>query len=51
MTGTKTGPMLYERVFHHNMSSLIWLNAGVTLAGLALVFLIPKKLVEQREGK
>ncbi len=51
MIGIKTGPMLYERVLHKNMSSLIWLNAGVTLAGVFLVFLLPKGLVEKREGK
>jgi len=32
------------------MNSLIWLNAGVTLAGVVLVFILPKKLVERREG-
>ena len=51
MIGTKTGPMLYEHALHKNMHSLIWLNAGVTLAGVALVFLVPPALVAQREGK
>ena len=51
MIGSKAGPMLYQRVFHKDMSQLIWLNAGVTLAGLALVFILPKALVERREGK
>lgn len=51
MIGTKTGPMLYERAFHKDMNNLIWLNAGVTLAGVVLVFLLPKALVEKREGK
>ncbi|HUC85568.1 MAG TPA: hypothetical protein VL970_10280 [Candidatus Acidoferrales bacterium] len=50
MLGTKTGPMLYERAFHQHMNQLIWLNAGVTLAGIILVFLLPRKLVEKREG-
>jgi hypothetical protein len=50
MIGTKTGPMLYEQTFHKNMNSLIWLNAGVTLAGVVLVFLLPRALVERREG-
>lgn len=50
MIGTKTGPWLYENVFHRQMNSLIWLNAGVTLAGIIIVFLLPRKLVEQREG-
>jgi len=51
MIGGKTGPMLYQRVLHKDMNSLIWLNAGVTLAGVLLVFLLPKALVERREGK
>lgn len=51
MIGIKTGPALYEHAFHQNMSRLIWLNAGVTLAGIFLVFLLPKELVERREGK
>jgi hypothetical protein len=51
MTGTKTGPALYESVLHRNMSTLIWLNAGVTLLGVLFVFLLPRKLVEGREGK
>jgi MFS family permease len=51
MIGTKTGPMFYERVFQQNINSIIWLNAGVTLAGVVIVFLLPKKLVAQREGQ
>ena len=51
MIGAKIGPTLYEHVLHKNMNQLIWLNAGVTLAGLVLVVLIPKALVEKREGK
>jgi MFS family permease len=51
MIGLKTGPTLYEHVLNKNMNSLIWLNAGVTLAGVVLVFLMPKALVAQREGK
>jgi hypothetical protein len=43
--------MLYERVFNRNMNSLIWLNAGVTLAGVLIVLLIPGKLVKRREGE
>lgn len=48
--GAKTGPMFYEGVLHRNMNALIWLNAGITLAGVILVFLIPRNLVAQREG-
>jgi hypothetical protein len=48
--GTKTGPLLYERWFHRDMNHLIWLNAGGTLAGLVLVFFMPRYLVDQREG-
>ena len=51
MIGTKTGPTLYEHFLNKDMNSLIWLNAGVTLVGFALVILIPKHLVEVREGK
>jgi MFS family permease len=51
MIGIKTGPMFYEGVLHQNMSSLIWLNAGVTLAGAVIVFFLPQDLVERREGK
>ena len=51
MISTKTGPMLYETVLHKNMNQLIWLNAGITLAGVVLVFLLPAMLVKGREGK
>lgn len=51
MIGMKTGPMLYEHGLHKDMNNLIWLNAGVTLAGAVIVFLLPKTLVESREGK
>ena len=49
--GTKTGPMLYEHSLSKGMNSLIWLNAGVTLAGIAIIFLMPKTLLNAREGK
>ena len=51
MVGSKTGPMLYEHWLNKNMNQLIWLNAGVTLAGIVIVFLLPKALVEKSEGK
>ncbi len=51
MIGSKTGPMLYEHALNKNMNSLIWLNAGVTLAGVVIVFLLPKILLDAREGK
>jgi predicted MFS family arabinose efflux permease len=51
MIGTKTGPMLYEHSLHKHMNHLIWLNAGLTLAGVIFVFLVPNALVEKREGK
>ncbi len=38
-------------IHRHEMNHLIWLNALVTLAGVVLVFLVPKALVEKREGK
>ncbi|MGA2245125.1 MAG: hypothetical protein ABSH48_09015 [Verrucomicrobiota bacterium] len=50
MIGTKIGPTFYERVLHRDMNQLIWLNAGVTLAGFILVFALPRKLVDRREG-
>ena len=50
MIGGKIGPTLYEHALNKNMNHLIWLNAGVTLAGVILVVLIPKALVEKREG-
>jgi len=49
--GTKTGPMLYEHSLSKGMNSLIWLNAGVTLAGIVIIFLLPKNLLNAREGK
>jgi predicted MFS family arabinose efflux permease len=50
MIGTKIGPTLYEHWLNKDMNSLIWLNAGITLAGIVLVFLLPKKFVNQSEG-
>ena len=49
--GTKTGPKLYEHSLSKGMNSLIWLNAGVTLAGSAIIFLLPRTLLNAREGK
>jgi predicted MFS family arabinose efflux permease len=51
MIGAKVGPSLYQNYFDKHMNSLIWLNAGLTLAGLLLVFLLPKKFTATREGK
>ena len=51
MAGGKMGPMLYEGILHKNMNQLIWLNAIITLAGLVLVWLIPRALVANRDGK
>ena len=50
LVGCQTGPMLYEHVFARNMTSLLWLNAGVTMAGIVLVIFLPKMMVDQREG-
>jgi len=50
MIGTKTGPLLYQRVLHKDMHQLIWINAVATLAGGLFVFFLPKTLVEKREG-
>ncbi len=49
--GTKTGPMLYEHSLCKGMNSLIWLNVVVTLAGIFLIFMLPRALVAQREGQ
>jgi predicted MFS family arabinose efflux permease len=49
--GSKTGPMLYQRVLHQDLNRLIWINAGVTLAGVIFVFLLPRALVEKSEGE
>jgi MFS family permease len=38
-------------IHRQQMNHLIWLNAIITLAGLIIVFLLPKTLVEKREGK
>jgi len=50
LVGCQTGPMLYEHVFAKKMSSLLWLNAGITIAGIFLVIFLPKTVVDQREG-
>jgi hypothetical protein len=66
MIGTKGGPWIYQRgveaalaatpganqlaIRHQEMNQLIWLNAGVMLAGAVIVFLIRGKAVEGREG-
>jgi MFS family permease len=47
------GSWLYERPgigWHHNLSRLIWLNAGTSLVALILVPLLPRILLAQREG-
>ncbi|MEI6075773.1 MAG: MFS transporter [Verrucomicrobiota bacterium] len=51
MLGGKVGPMLYEGAFHQHMNHLVWLNAGLTLAGALLVYLLPGALVDNPEGK
>ena len=50
LVGCQTGPMLYEHVFAKNMTSLLWLNAAVTMAGAFSSSLSPKIMVDQREG-
>jgi len=49
LVGCQTGPMLYERVFAKHMSSLLWLNAGLTLTGILFVIFLPKNVVDRRE--
>jgi predicted MFS family arabinose efflux permease len=50
LVGLQAGPMLYEHVFAKNMTSLLWLNAAVTLGGTILVVFLPRIMVDQREG-
>ncbi len=50
LVGLQSGPMLYEHVFARNMTSLLWLNAVVTLGGVLLVVFLPRMMVDQREG-
>jgi len=48
------GSWLYEHPsagWHHNLSRLIWLNAGTSLLALVLVPILPRILVSQREGE
>ena len=48
------GSWLYEHPsagWHHNLSRLIWLNAGTSLVALVLVPILPRILVSQREGE
>ena len=47
------GSWLYERqspVWHHNLTRLIWLNAGTSLVALVLVPLLPRILLVHRDG-
>jgi MFS family permease len=48
------GSWLYEHpsaAWHHNLTRLIWLNAGTSLVALVLVPLLPRALLSQREGE
>jgi MFS family permease len=48
------GSWLYERPsagWHHNLTRLVWLNAGTSLLALILVPLLPRILLSQREGE
>ena len=48
------GSWLYERPglgWHHNLTRLIWLNAGTSLVALLLVPFLPRVLLSQREGE
>jgi Na+/melibiose symporter-like transporter len=48
------GSWLYELPsagWHHNLSRLIWLNAGTSLVALVLVPLLPRVLLSHREGE
>jgi MFS family permease len=43
-------PAIAGAIHRQEMNHLIWLNAGITLAGVIFVFLLPQALVEKREG-
>jgi len=48
------GSWLYEHPglgWHHNLTRLIWLNAGTSLVALVLLPLLPRILLSQREGE
>jgi MFS family permease len=48
------GSWLYELPsagWHHNLTRLIWLNAGTSLIALLLVPVLPKVLISRREGE
>ena len=48
------GSWLYElpsASWHHNLSRLIWLNAGTSLLALVLVPFLPHILISKREGE
>ena len=48
------GSWLYELPgagWHHNLTRLVWLNAGTSLIALILVPFLPRALVSQREGE
>lgn len=65
MIGGKLGPWIYQNgveqalavtpgasqlaIRHQEMNQLIWLNAGVMLAGVIIVFFIRSELVDRRE--
>jgi hypothetical protein len=40
----------YPEGFKGNSNSVLALNAGVTIAGISLVALLPKMMADQREG-
>lgn len=44
-------PALSAAIHRQEMNRLIWLNAGLTLAGIILVCLLPKAIADKREGK
>jgi predicted MFS family arabinose efflux permease len=48
------GSWLYELPtanWHHNLSRLLWLNAGTSLVALVLVPFLPRILISKREGE
>jgi len=50
MISNQSGASLYQRVFNRGLSQLVWLNAGCTLLVAAAVIVLPRVLVDRREG-
>ena len=48
------GSWLYELklpLWHHNLTSLVWLNTATSLIALLLIPFLPRVLLNRREGE